>query len=395
MVNGPDNSGVTSYAYYAPTSGHAHSSLFELQVFHNDSPPRREDDKDGHYKFELGENLTSRYKIHSKMGEGTFGQVLECWDRENKEMVAIKIVRGVSKYREAAMIEIDVLQKLGRNDKYGNRCVQIRNWFDYRNHICIVFEKLGPSLYDFLRKNSYHSFPIDTVREIGRQLLECVAFMHDLHLIHTDLKPENILLVSPEYVKVPEYRGAVRSSKGNLYFRRVPKSSAIKVIDFGSTVYESKDLDYTVSTRHYRAPEVILGLGWNYPCDIWSVGCILVELCTGEALFQTHENLEHLAMMERVLGPLPSHMLKRADRHAEKYVRRGWLDWPEGASSRESIKAVDKLLRLQNLIMDHVDHSAGDLIHLLRGLLTYDPIHRLTAREALQHPFLNMDQSRR
>ncbi|KAK4776698.1 hypothetical protein SAY86_005386 [Trapa natans] len=121
MVNGPDNLGVTSYAYYAPTSGHAHSSLFELQVFHNDSPPRREDDKDGHYKFELGENLTSRYKIHSKMGEGTFGQVLECWDRENKEMVAIKIVRGVSKYREAAMIEIDVLQKLGRHDKYGSR----------------------------------------------------------------------------------------------------------------------------------------------------------------------------------------------------------------------------------------------------------------------------------
>lgn len=52
---------------------------------------------------------------------GTFGQVLECWDREKKEMVAIKIVRGVSKYREAAMIEIDVLQKLGKHDKYGNR----------------------------------------------------------------------------------------------------------------------------------------------------------------------------------------------------------------------------------------------------------------------------------
>ena len=55
------------------------------------------------------------------------------------------------------------------------------------------------------------------------------------------------------------------------------------------------------------------GLGWSYPCDIWSVGCILVELCTGEALFQTHEYLEHLAMMERVFGPLPYHMLKRAE----------------------------------------------------------------------------------
>lgn len=62
-------------------------------------------------------------KIQSKMGEGTFGQVLECWDRERKEMVAIKIVRGIKKYREAAMIEIEVLQQLGRHDKGGNRCV--------------------------------------------------------------------------------------------------------------------------------------------------------------------------------------------------------------------------------------------------------------------------------
>lgn len=62
-------------------------------------------------------------KIQSKIGEGTFGQVLECWDREKKEMVAIKIVRGIKKYREAAMIEVEVLQQLGKHDKNGNRWV--------------------------------------------------------------------------------------------------------------------------------------------------------------------------------------------------------------------------------------------------------------------------------
>ncbi|KAG2676005.1 hypothetical protein I3760_12G031900 [Carya illinoinensis] len=399
MFCGQEVGNLTSFAPSRAPSDHTTcSSLYEKGVARNGSPPRRDDDKDGHYMFELGENLTSRYKIHNKMGEGTFGQVLECWDREKKEMVAIKIVRGIKKYREAAMIEIEMLQQLGKHDKGGNRCVQIRNWFDYRNHICIVFEKLGPSLYDFLRKNNYRSFPIDLVREIGRQLLECVAFMHDLHLIHTDLKPENVLLVSSEYVKVPDYRdykNSSRSPKDGSYFKRVPKSSAIKVIDFGSTTYERQDQSYIVSTRHYRAPEVILGLGWSYPCDIWSIGCIIVELCTGEALFQTHENLEHLAMMVRVFGPLPQHMLKRVDRHAEKYVRRGRLDWPDGATSRESIKAVMKLPRLQNLIMQHVDHSAGDLIHLLQGLLKYDPSDRLTAREALRHPFFSRDHLRR
>ncbi|VAI47579.1 unnamed protein product [Triticum turgidum subsp. durum] len=180
----------------------------------------------------------------------------------------------------------------------------------------------------------------------------------------------------------------IRPPKDGSVFKNLPKSSAIKLIDFGSTTFDHQDHNYVVSTRHYRAPEVILGLGWNYPCDLWSVGCILVELCSGEALFQTHENLEHLAMMEKVLGPLPKHMIARADRRAEKYFRRGLrLDWPEGAASRESMKAVWKLPRLQNLVMQHVDHSAGDLIDLLQGLLRYDPDERLKARQALQHPF--------
>ncbi|XP_073114644.1 serine/threonine-protein kinase AFC1 isoform X2 [Elaeis guineensis] len=359
------------------------------------SPPWRADDKDGHYVFAVGETLSPRYKILSKMGEGTFGQVLECLDLEKMETVAIKIVRSLQKYREAAMIEIDVLQRLAIADISGARYVQIRNWFDYRNHICIVFEKLGPSLYDFLRRNSYRSFPIDLVRELGRQLLESVAFMHDLRLIHTDLKPENILLVSSECIKVPDCKFVTRSAKDGSFFKNLPKSSAIKLIDFGSTTFEHQDHSYVVSTRHYRAPEVILGLGWNYPCDLWSVGCILVELCSGEALFQTHENLEHLAMMERVLGPLPQHMVVRADRRAEKYFRRGpRLDWPEGATSSESVRAVYKLPRLENLVMQHVDHSAGDLIDLLQGLLRYDPTERLKAQEALRHPFFIRDRRR-
>lgn len=82
--------------------------------------------------------------------------------------------------------------------------------------------------------------------------------------------------------------------------RKLPRSSEIKVIDFGSATFEDQYHSSIVSTRHYRAPEVILGLGWSFACDMWSVGCIMVELLAGDALFQTHENLEHLAMMEKV-----------------------------------------------------------------------------------------------
>ncbi|KAF0888566.1 hypothetical protein E2562_014773 [Oryza meyeriana var. granulata] len=392
---GQEVANVISAVTLGLSSGGTVSSQEAQEIPRFASPPLREDDKDGHYAFAVGDNLTSRYRINAKMGEGTFGQVLECWDRERKEMVAIKIIRGIKKYRDAAMIEIGMLEQLGKYEKSRSSCVQIRNWFDYRNHICIVCEKLGPSLYDFLRKNNYRSFPIALVREVAKQLLECIAFMHELRLIHTDLKPENILLVSPEYIKVPDYKVSSRSPKEGSYYKRLPKSSAIKVIDFGSTTYDQQDQTYVVSTRHYRAPEVILGLGWSYPCDIWSVGCILVELCTGEALFQTHENLEHLAMMERAFGPLPYHMLKRVDRHSEKYVRKGRLNWPEGCASRESMKAVMKLPRLQNLVIQNVDHSGGEFIDLLQGLLKYDPASRLTAQEALRHPFLREQTERR
>lgn len=66
----------------------------------------------------------------------------------------------------------------------------------------------------------------------------------------------------------------------------MPVTNAIKLIDFGSATFDEQYHSTIVSTRHYRAPEVILGLGWTFPCDIWSCGCILLELATGDALFQ-------------------------------------------------------------------------------------------------------------
>jgi dual-specificity kinase len=84
--------------------------------------------------------------------------------------------------------------------------------------------------------------------------------------------------------------------------RKVLLDTEIRLIDFGSATFQDEYHSSVVSTRHYRAPEIILGLGWSYPCDIWSIGCILVEFYTGDALFQTHDNLEHLAMMEAVVS---------------------------------------------------------------------------------------------
>lgn len=118
-------------------------------------------------------------------------------------------------------------------------------------------------------------------------------------------------------------------SNPGLKTKKILKDPSVHLIDFGSATFEEEYHASVVSTRHYRAPEIILGqsmnaspmpkshaddvlrtprtgLGWSYPCDVWSIGCILVEFFTGEALFQTHENLEHLAMMEVVFGQMPT-----------------------------------------------------------------------------------------
>ena len=84
--------------------------------------------------------------------------------------------------------------------------------------------------------------------------------------------------------------------------RSLPENSDIKVIDFGSATFKDQYHSSIVSTRHYRAPEVILGLGWSFPCDIWSVGCILVELTTGDGL--TSMQLKLLSTRMAAVGSL-------------------------------------------------------------------------------------------
>ncbi|QDZ23824.1 serine/threonine-protein kinase [Chloropicon primus] len=360
------------------------------------SPPHRADDENGHYKYELGENFTKRYKILSHLGKGTFGKVVECWDRLKEEYVAIKVIRNVPKYRGAGMIELAVLNTVRKqkgNFKGGSHCVQFEEWFDYRGHICIVFAKLGMSLFDLLRKNRYKPFDLYHVQAFARQMLETVEFLHTISLVHTDLKPENILLPNHKYRKVPPSSGSRRGT-------RIPEKAHLYLIDFGSATFDDQYHSKVVSTRHYRAPEVMLGLGWSFPCDIWSLGCIIVELVTGEALFKTHDNLEHLAMMQKVLGVIPGNMVTSmfsSTSEAKKYFHEkdGTLAWPERCALRDSEQAVNELKDLKGLISEKCDVSIAPhvdgLVDLLKGLLLFDPRARLSAKGALKHDFFQVE----
>ena len=371
--------------------------------------------EEGHFEYTLGESLgpNDRFKILAPLGEGTFGKVLECYDRVKQEYCAVKVIRNVPKYKAAAKIEVDVLKEIGRRDERDEfHCIRLKESFEHEGHACLMFDMYGLSLFDFMKKNHYKPFSLALVQKFAKQLIKAVAFMHELKMTHTDLKPENVLLEAPGYVRVVS--GDVNNANNNAANAataaavattttttsactiKVPVTSAIKLIDFGSTTLEDQYHSTIVSTRHYRAPEIILGTGWSYPCDMWSIGCILIELLTGDALFQTHENIEHLAMMRNVLGHMHTDVIKRSSKETiEKYFNSETyeLSWPEGAKDIESERAVQAVQPLDIMIRERFEcEETGTLLrHLLSRLLEYDPDTRITAKDALNHGFFRLD----
>ncbi|XP_013209254.1 dual specificity protein kinase CLK2 isoform X3 [Microtus ochrogaster] len=335
-----------------------------------------EDDAEGHLIYHVGDWLQERYEIVSTLGEGTFGRVVQCVDhRRGGARVALKIIKNVEKYKEAARLEINVLEKINEKDPDSkNLCVQMFDWFDYHGHMCISFELLGLSTFDFLKDNNYLPYPIHQVRHMAFQLCQAVKFLHDNKLTHTDLKPENILFVNSDY----ELTYNLEKKRDE----RSVKSTAVRVVDFGSATFDHEHHSTIVSTRHYRAPEVILELGWAQPCDVWSIGCIIFEYYVGFTLFQTHDNREHLAMMERILGPIPSRMIRKTRK--QKYFYRGRLDWDENTSAGRYVRENCKPLR-RYLTSEAEEHH--QLFDLIESMLEYEPAKRLTLGEALQHPF--------
>ncbi|XP_053573341.1 dual specificity protein kinase CLK3 isoform X2 [Bombina bombina] len=337
-----------------------------------------EDDKEGHLVCRTGEHILERYEIVGDLGEGTFGKVVECVDHaRGNSRVALKIIRNVKKYREAAQLEINVLKKIRETDrecKY--MCVLMRNWFDFHGHICIAFELLGKSTFEFQKDNNFLPFPLPQVRHMAFQLCHALKFLHDNQLTHTDLKPENILFVNSDF--------STTYNEGKQCEERYVKNSSIRLVDFGSATFDHEYHTTIVATRHYRPPEVILELGWSQPCDVWSLGCILFEYYSGFTLFQTHENREHLVMMERILGSLPRRMMYKTRK--QKYFQHGSLIWDETSSDGRYV-SKNCLPLVTYKTEDNPEHV--QLFDLLRRMLELSPKLRITIKEALRHPFFS------
>lgn len=355
-----------------------------------------------HFDWQQGMVLNMKYVLHKALGDGTFGRVLQAYDQRDDRKVAIKIIRDVKRYMENAKIEAEILKNLRKADPDDkSRCAIMYETFTHeRKFYCLVFEPLGVSLYDFMKKNAFRGFLMQDVQSFAKQCMKAMFFLHtELHLAHTDLKPENILLQSmepPHYATFPrdaEWQARKQSSKEPPQYVR-PENTLIKIIDFGNATYESEHHSSIINTRQYRGPEVVLEMEWNELSDIWSLGCIFMELYTGELLFGTHENFEHLALMEKIVEPIPKRVLEKTlSKVKEEYLRQdprsgSWrLDWPAKASSPTSEQHVRNARTLEKIVQEPRHKS---FLGCAYSMLTTDPTKRPSASQVQKDPFFQI-----
>lgn len=312
--------------------------------------------------------LNSRYRVLSLLGEGTFCSMVHAEDTfcSRKRYVAIKVMHA--KYNYVGVQECTLIGRIQNKDHlYQANIVRFYSAFYFDHHLCIVLEWLGMPLLNYMQYYPHWRVPTDRVRKIAIQLVSTFAFLEKHDYIHADLKPENVL--------------QVRTKNSSVH-----KGVRVKLIDFGNTMRreDAARSNFNVQTMYYRAPEVLLGAEFSCPIDMWSLGCLIVELCTGRPLFHCRNNSELLSAMLNLLGPIPEELFKQGKLAAEYDLKDRDI-----LPKNDHKKARDVQNRRLACIGKTIQTHERDLVTFVGGLLEYDPKKRLTPKQALRHPFFH------
>nr|ACO14721.1 Cell division control protein 2 homolog [Caligus clemensi] len=281
-----------------------------------------------------------------KIGEGTYGVVFKGRNRKTDEIVAMKKIRLESEEEgipSTAIREISLLKELQHPN-----IVCLQDVLMQENKLYLIFEYLTMDLKKFMDSKS--KMDLDLVKSYACQILQGILFCHSRRVVHRDLKPQNLL---------------------------IDKEGAIKIADFGlARAFGIPVRVYTheVVTLWYRAPEILLGSNkYSCPIDIWSIGCIFAELVNKKPLFQGDSEIDQLFRIFRVLRTPTDDI------------------WP-GVTQLPDFKAtfpswIDNNLDAQMKSLD------SDGLDLLQSMLHYDPAKRISAKQALKHPYFdNLDK---
>ncbi|KAG9127494.1 dual specificity protein kinase yak1 [Ceratobasidium sp. 392] len=341
----------------------------------------------------------NKYLILDVLGQGTFGQVVKCQNIKTHEIVAVKVVKNKPAYFNQSMMEVTILELLNTtwdpNDEH--HILRMRDQFIHKNHLCLVFELLSSNLYELIKQNQFGGLSTQLVKVFTTQLLDALTVLNEARLIHCDLKPENILLMSLQ-------------------------SPQIKVIDFGSACHERQTVYTYIQSRFYRSPEVLLGMSYTSAIDMWSLGCIAVELFLGLPLFPGTSEYNQITRIVEMLGMPPSYMLEMGkqtnnffssytDEYGRKRYRLKSLEQysREHNTNEQPGKKYFAATTLPDIIRtaaganksgkltenDKESNSRASFIDFVSGLLNLNPIERWSPQQAKGHPFITGERFER
>ncbi|XP_038070156.1 serine/threonine-protein kinase PRP4 homolog [Patiria miniata] len=335
------------------------------------------DDAEGYYRVRVGELLDKRYNVYGYTGQGVFSNVIRARDSARTQQdVAIKIIRNNELMHKTGLKELEYLKRLNdtdREDKF--HCVRLFRHFFHRNHLCLVFEPLSMNLREVLKRYGKDvGLHIKAVRSYTSQLFLALKLLKRCSILHADIKPDNIL---------------VNESK-----------TVLKLCDFGSACHVG-DADITpyLVSRFYRAPEIIIGMTYDYAIDLWSTACTIYELYTGKILFPGKSNNHMLKVMMDTKGKMPNKMIKKGllkDSHFDSNFNFKYIE-VDKVTEREKVTTFSVMNPSKDMMGDLVGFSrlpedqhrkVNQLKDLLEKCLMLDPSKRVQIKEALHHPFI-------
>lgn len=280
-----------------------------------------------------------RYKLIKEVGDGTFGSVWRAINKQTGEVVAIKRMKK-KYYSWEECINLREVKSLRRMNH--PNIVKLKEVIRENDILYFVFEYMEYNLYQ-LMKDRQKLFAEADIKNWCFQVFQGLSYMHQRGYFHRDLKPEN-LLVSKDVIKIADF-GLARE------------------------VNSSPPFTEYVSTRWYRAPEVLLqSFMYTSKVDMWAMGAIMAELFSLRPLFPGASEADEIYKICSVIGSPTEET------------------WLEGLNLASAISY--QFPQLPGVHLSSLMPSAsGDAVNLIARLCSWDPCKRPTAAEALQHPF--------
>jgi len=344
------------------------------------------EDVQGNYVCEVGESvgLHGRYVVEGLLGGGAFCKAWAARDRATGQRVCMKVACNRKHCFEQSRREVKTLRYL--NEQCGAKAqnsgvVKLRDAFVFREHQVLVFDQLAYDLYELLKHEKFCGVSLKLVRKYAVQILQtlaCLSQSTGLGLIHCDLKPENIMVVNRNQTRV-------------------------HVIDFGSSCFVGEQGSTYIQSRFYRSPEVLLGCPYGTQIDVWSFGCVLFEMYTGQPLFNGKDPEDQLLKIVDLLGKPPESMraqqqfflpgTKEGDRIAAQQTTRSFADRFRaiGYACITRRKRADGVALVDDVKTDSsgrvTDESLLQFLDLVTKCLDLDPSTRIQPMDALRHAF--------